>query len=249
MENQALMLKQLFYAHMGSQPYYLRNFYDSVVYLDEPFSEITLQVIRLLLGDRSACDSCRCANSRIEATVLLGNEAYTVRVAFPAGAAEFHVTDCREQDCTSWYLQTVSQSPEERFWTPGVYPVRLPQCKDGTGSPHCLRQYIRDFQPQRLLPNKEYWLQPEADGSFTLRLGKNGEELPCLSETESRIYHYLCYLHSLHFWDSMQQLHCDQAIRLPILLYDLTDRVDEEVDIQPLLAQAESLGRQVLIFL
>ena len=126
--------QQLFYENMGSEPFYLRNFYDATEYLDEPFSDITLQVIRLLLGDMRACDTCCHEDSRIEAKVQIGTNAYSVMVIFENGIAMFYVTDEQGCDRTLWYLQTVSHSPEEQtlscFLSPDVYPVRLQQYKD-----------------------------------------------------------------------------------------------------------------------
>ena len=78
---------------MGSDPFYLQNFYDATEYLDEPFSEITPQVIRLLWGEMRACDTCCHEDSRIEANVQIGTNAYSVMVMFENGIVMFYVTD------------------------------------------------------------------------------------------------------------------------------------------------------------
>jgi hypothetical protein len=271
MHDNAFKLKQLFYENMGNEPFYLRNFYDATEYLDEPFSDITLQVIRLLLGDMHACDSCCHEDSRIEAKVQIGTHAYFVMVIFENGIAMFYVMDEQERDRTLWYLQTVSHSPEEQilscFLAPGVYPVRLHQYKDpaqrypgnleeatrSIGSTRSfrdyLRQFIRSFQPQRLLPGKDYWLHLEADGRFAVRLGTHGEEVPRLSEAENWVYHYLCFLHLLRFWDGMQDLRNYKDVKLPVLIHDFSKQLDGNVNQVSLFAQTRSLARQVLIFL
>lgn len=264
-------LKQLFFENMGNEPFYLRNFWDSIEYLDEPFSDITLQVIRLLLGDMHACDICCHEDSRIEARVQIGQAEYTVMVMFKDRIAMFHVTDKDGKDRTLWYLQTVSHSLEEQelscFFAPGVYPVRLHQYKDpaqrypgdlwqatrSIGSTRSfrdyLRQFIRSFQPQRLLPEKDYWLHLEVDGRFIVSLGIHGEEVPRLSEAENWVYHYLCFLHLLRFWDGMQDLRNYKDVKLPVLIHDLSKQLDGNANQVSLLAQARSLARQVLIFL
>ena len=271
MHDYGFTLKQLFFENMGNEPFYLRNFWDSMEYLDEPFSDITLQVIRLLLGDMHACDTCCHEDSRIEARVQIGQAEYTVMVMFQDRIAMFHVTDEDGKDRTVWYLQTVAHSPEEQelscFLAPGVYPVRLHQYKDpaqrypgnlgqatrSIGSTRSfrdyLRQFIRSFQPQRLLPGKDYWLHLEADGRFTVRLGIHGEEVPRLSEAENWVYHYLCFLHLLRFWDGMQDLRNYKDVKLPVLIHDFSKYLDESVNQVSLFAQARSLARQVLIFL
>lgn len=269
MNDNTLQVKHLFYENMGSEPFYLRNFFDTIEYLDEPFSEITLQVVRLLTGDMHACNTFCHEDSRIEAQVQIGTNEYSVIVTFEDGIAVFYVTDERSIDRTLWYLQTVAHTPEEQklscFSKPGVYPVRLHQYKDpeqrypgdfreatrSIGSTQSfrgyLRRFIRGFEPACLLPGKNCWLHLETDGRFTVRLGVNGEEIPCLSETEKWVYHFLCYLHLLRFWDGMQDLRNYKDIKLPILIRDFADRLDESIDAEALYAQADGLNRQRLI--
>lgn len=254
---------------MGGQPFYLRKFYEATEYLDEPFSEVTLQVIRLLLGDLQACDSYCQEDSRIEAKVQIGQEKYRVTVVFENGISMFCVTDSAGDDCTIWYLEALTHSPEEHdlscFLSPEVYPVRLHQYKDpaprypgnlwdATGSigstrsfRDYLHQFIQRFQPQQLVPDKNYWLQLEPDGRFVVRLGICGEELPNLSETERWIYHYLCFLQLLRFWDGMQQLRNYKDVKLPVLIRDFSEHLDGSVDIRALYARTNGLPRQRLI--
>lgn len=261
--------QQLFYENMGSEPFYLRNFYDATEYLDEPFSDITLQVIRLLLGDMHACNSCCHEDSRIEAKVQIGTNAYSVMVIFENGIAMFYVTDEQGCDRTLWYLQTVSHSPEEQtlscFLSPGVYPVRLHQYKDpsrrypgnlweatcsigGTRSfRDYLRHFIQDFQPQRLLLDKDYWLQLEMDGRFVVRLGMNGQEVTHLNDTDNWVYHYLCFLHLLRFWDGMQDLRNYKDVKLPILIRDFSNQLDGCTDTHTLYGLTDDFHRQRLI--
>lgn len=236
MENQGFTIKKLFYQNLGEEPFYLRNFYHTVEYLDEPFSEMTRQVVRLLLGDMHACDAYCHEDSRIQARVQMGAEEYTVSVMFEDRIAMFYVTDAQGEDHTLRYLQTIEDIGECRcFEKPGAYPVRLHR----NGKP-------AQKSPQRLLPGKDYWLHLETDGRFTVRKGIDGEEIPCLSETENWVYHYLCFLQKIRLWDESQAAD-PEYMRFPVVIRDFSGRVDESVDIKPLYAQAETLGRQVLI--
>jgi hypothetical protein len=270
MHDYAFTLKQLFFENMGSEPFYLRNFRNSIEYLDEPFSDVTLQVIRLLLGDMQACDTCCHADSRIEARVLIGEVEYTVMVIFQDGVAMFYVTDDEGKDRTLWYLQTVARTPEEQevscFTKPGVYPVRLYQyqnseelypgnfreatCGIGTSQTfrHYLQRFIRGFQKERLLPEKDYWLQPEKDGRFFVRLGRNGRKHSNLSKTDHWVFQYMCFLHLLRFWKEMRKRCRFPALEAPVLIRDFSDQLDESTDFKQLLVQAEALERQVLVF-
>lgn len=97
------------------------------------------------------------------------------------------------------------------------------------------------------MPDKDYWLQLEPDGKFVVRLGICGEELPNLSETERWIYHYLCFLQLLRFWDGMQQLRNYKDVKLPVLIRDFSEHLDGSVDIRALYARTNGLPRQRLI--
>ena len=105
--------QKLFYENMGAEPFYLRNFYQQVEYLDEPFSDITEQVVCLLLGELEACKDCCNKWSRIEAQVEIDEKVYKIRVQFSDGVAQFYVTDPEGNDCTMWYLQLVVEHSED----------------------------------------------------------------------------------------------------------------------------------------
>lgn len=252
MDNLNFTFQSLFYRNMGTVPVYLRKFRDPVEFLDEPFSGITAQVIRLLTGELDTCESCCRKDSYIEAQVLIGRESYTVRVTFKDGVSMFYVTDSEHSDRTMWYLETVTQSDEgqfSRFLSPGGYPARLFPLDDpdNMGNSRIFRDYLRQFAPQQLVPDKDYWLRLEPDGRLIVRLGQDGQEIPDLSETESRIYHYLCFLQRIHFWDSCHALRDYQAVQFPILVRDFSAKLDQRVDIYTLYDKAEALGRQQLI--
>ena len=109
---------------------------------------------------------------------------------------------------------------------------------------HCLRWFIRRFRPEPMQPGKLLWLHLEKDGCFTVRCGKNGEELPDLSETDRWVFRYLCFL-QLHRFLAYARKRCRYpAIDLPVRIPDFSGRLDECVDFSALLARA---GNQVIL--
>ena len=105
-----------------------------------------------------------------------------------------------------------------------------------------LTRFIRTFRPERLLPGKDYWLHLEADGRFSVRLGKTGEELPHLSETENLVYRYLCLVQLLRFWEQTGQLPKETCVGLR----DFSHRLEEGTDPGQLYARG---GGRVFVFL
>ena len=79
-----------------------------------------------------------------------------------------------------------------------------------------LRQYIRNFQPEPLLPGNELWLHLERDGRFSLRLGPNGEEVNDFSESDFFIFQYLCFLHIRRFWDELRKHYSPKPLCVPL---------------------------------
>lgn len=126
------------------------------------------------------------------------------------------------------------------FFKPGRYPIYLQSCCRCTETE--LQQFSQDFHPQSLLPGKTYWLHLEADGSFTVRWGENGNEIPCLSETENWVYQYLCFFYCFHFWKGQQGLKKEHRDHLYALVADLSNRLDESVDIHVLMDRARSMN-------
>ena len=268
MHENVLQIKQLFYKNIGGEPYYLRNFFDTIEYLDEPFSEITLRVIRLVLGDRQACDGIMGKDSHVEAKVQIGSTEYDVHVKYMVDSCSpgFYAQTVKD---TMEYSSAVMRTKEEQtlscFEGFGTYPERLYQylnpeerysgdlwnATDGISTTKTfqrfLRRFIQEFKPVRLLPGKDYWLHLESDGRFTVRLGINGEEIPCLSETENWVYHYLCYLHLLRFWNEMRKRCRFPVLISPILIRDFSDRLDENVNFNTLLEQACEISDQVIV--
>ena len=103
---------------------------------------------------------------------------------------------------------------------------------------HCLRWFIRRFRPEPLLPGKHLWLHLEKEGRFTVRCGKDGERIPNLSETESWVFRYLCFLQLRRFLAYARKRCRYPAINLPVCIPDFSGRLDESVDFSALLARA-----------
>lgn len=112
---------------------------------------------------------------------------------------------------------------------------------------HYLRRFIRTFHPEKLLPNKNLWLQMEKCGRFSVRLGRDGEEISDLSETDNYIFQYLCFLHLRRFWDGIWKCCRFPALALPVIIRDFSNRLDESVDYEALLERAAEIFGQVIV--
>lgn len=110
-----------------------------------------------------------------------------------------------------------------------------------------LHRFIREFSPALLLPDKDLWLHLEENGRFVVRLGKSGEEVPCLSETDQWIFRYLCWLHRVRFWEQAGRWSGREMPKPRLLIRDFSDRLDESVDFDVLLRRAEEISHQIVL--
>lgn len=110
-----------------------------------------------------------------------------------------------------------------------------------------LRYLIRTFQPEKLLSSNDLWLHLEGNGRFSVRLGENGEEITALSEADNYVFQYLCFLHIRRFWNGLRK-HCRfPAVKLPVMVQDFSDRLEENMDYDALLQMFFDVSTQVVI--
>ena len=110
-----------------------------------------------------------------------------------------------------------------------------------------LHRFIRNFQPEPLLPGHDLWLHLEKNGRFSLRLGKNGEEITDFSEADFCVFQYLCFLHIRRFWDDVRKCCSVSAATSPVLIRDFSHVVKNKKDYATLLELALECAAQVVV--
>lgn len=217
MEGNGVIIKKLSYENIGNVLSWQKEFWENTAWVQDEHMDVTLRVLRLLLGEGNACEGHIQENSKVDAQVQAGDDAYFLAVTFHSGTPEFTVTD--GADRRRHFVQAGEQVCFESLtWQEEMHPM--------------------SFAPQILLPGKDYWLCKNEDGKACVRQGLWGEEVPCMSETETHVFRYLCFL---------QQVQENPEIRLPLVIRDFGDRVDESVDMERLYALAAAKNRQIII--
>lgn len=110
-----------------------------------------------------------------------------------------------------------------------------------------LQRFIRNFQPEPLLPGGVLWLHLEKSGRFFLRLGKNGEEITDFGEAVFCVFQYLCFLQVRRFWDAVRKCCCFPAATPPALIRDFSRFVENDGDYVALLELALECASQVIV--
>ena len=110
-----------------------------------------------------------------------------------------------------------------------------------------LRRFIRDFQPEPLLPGHALWLHLEKSGRFSLRLGETGEEITDFSEADFCAFQYMCFLYIRQFWNDLRKCCSFPPTTLPVLIQDFSERLDENIDYEALLRRTATIASLVVV--
>lgn len=256
----------------GSVPYFEAVFRSDVIVLHGIYSAQVALAIKLLTGDRLSKweVSLFSQATRLYAEVACG-DAYCVEVTAGDGPADLHYTVCRRSDgaeCTDEYLNRMKQSAESELLngfscaSKGKYPHRFKQYQNvGAYAPDMsdriektkmfravMDRFIRDFKPERLREDKEYWLNLNRNGEFRLvHPSADGAAATALSETDEILYQYLCFLHLSVFWSEINKVQPTRSVEKPLMVSDFIERVDHTMDLMPYIEGTRKLGRQLFL--
>lgn len=203
----------------------------------------------------------------ISATICLEDTVYTVCIQSISGQPQISAIDPTGNDVTAQYKHALSHCEEQNSaelfsgWEPSI-PWRLcDYCDRDFGDilsdrtdrlihtktfHRYLYNYIRAFVPEPINSKKNYLASINQQGKFEVILpGFEGKIH--LSETEKRLFSYICFLNVAEFWagfEKMRDLHHEKK---PLLIQDFLEFLDEGADISGLIARTQKLHRQIII--
>ena len=203
----------------------------------------------------------------ISATIRLEDTVYTVCIRSVSGRPQISATDPIGNDVTAQYKYALSHCEEQNSaelfggWEPyihlrlsgycdqdfwAVLSDRTDRLIDTKTFHRYLYNYIHSFVPEPLGSKKNYLASINQQGKFEVILpGFDGEIH--LSETEKRLFSYICFLNVAEFWagfEVMRDLHHEKK---PLLIQDFLEYLDAGADISGLIARTQKLHRQIII--
>ena len=207
------------------------------------------------------------ADLLISATICLEDTIYTVCICSILGRPQMFATDPSGADATAQYKHTLSHCEEQNSaelfggWEPYI-PLRLCDYCDrdiwdilsdrtdrmtDTKTFHWyLYRYIRNFCPEPINSKKNYLATINQQGKFEVML-PGFEGAIHLSETEKRLFSYICFLNVAEFWAGFEKIRDLHHEKKPLLIQDFLEFLDEETDISRLIARTQKLHRQIII--
>ena len=106
--------------------------------------------------------------------------------------------------------------------------------------------FIKAFQPEPINSQKNYFISINRQGGFEVILPGSEGEIH-LSETEKRLFHYICFLNVAEFWAGFEKIRDLHHEKKPLLIQDFLAYLDEGADISGLMARTQRLRRQIII--
>lgn len=208
--------------------------------------------------------------TRLEARVLLGDVRYRVCAAAGKNGLVLTVTDPAGVDVTEAYRDTLTHCAEQdavehfdgqdkrtphrlcryrscRDWEADQnLPHRTDRITDTKTFRSHLVRYIKEFQPEPIHSSKPYLTGITPQGQFTVfHPAYSGRVF--LSETEEKLFHYICFLNTAEFWEAVEKNRDLHHERKPLLLHNFLEYLDASTQLDKLIARTLRLQRQVLI--
>ena len=203
----------------------------------------------------------------ISATICLEDTIYTVCIRSVLGRPQMFATDPAGVDATAQYQYALSHCEEQNGaelfggWEPYIHLRLCDYCDwdardffsdrtdrliDTKTFHRYLYNYIRSFVPEPINSKKSYLASINQQGEFEVMLpGFEGEIH--LSETEKRLFSYICFLNVAEFWAGFEKIRDLHHEKKPLLIQDFLEFLDEETDISRLIARTQKLHRQIII--
>lgn len=209
-------------------------------------------------------------DTMICADISMNGEKYTVHASPCGEQLLLTATDAKGNDVTGFYRNALSHTLEQD--ATGSFdgkdkslPLRLcwyrnPKDQDflddisgrtariattQTFRMHLI-QYIRTFQPEPVNCKKPYQATINRQGRFEVFYPGVSDDI-LLSETEEKLFLYLCFLNIAEFWTDIEKIRDLHHEKKPLLIQNFLEYLDESTDISGLISRTNKLKRQVII--
>ena len=129
----------------------------------------------------------------------------------------------------------------EYFYTKGRFAVKTNgACLSRTFRAY-LTDYIRNFKPQKLNPQKDYYININSLGEFYV------EGNHFLSASEANLFDFLCFLNITEFWEGFQEIKDFNQQPKPIIITELFELVDQSIPKDFIINRLKKLNRQIFL--
>ena len=269
-----MIIKHITIKNFGLAEFYEKALNSGLNILDTCFKSEILTAIELVLCSNTLKEK-RVAelhdDTLIAAQVLIAETDYFVELKpTNEGFLKLTALDDTGRDLTSLYRTLISHCSEqdrvESFdGNDDSFPLRLCWYRDAddyeapkslhgksnyilstkTFRSHLIR-YIKAFEPEPIHNTKNYKAAINKKGKFEVVYpGVVGE--PQLSETEKKLFWYICFLNIAEFWTDVEKIRNIHHEKKPLIIKNFLEFLDQTTNVEGLIARTARLGRQVIL--
>lgn len=112
---------------------------------------------------------------------------------------------------------------------------------------HYLAEFIRNFQSELISSDKSYEIILHKNGLYGVRCVGFDDSPVCLSESERKIFQYLCFLKTAEFWCGFEKIRNMHDEKKPLVITNFLERLDDAIDVVDILNKTRKLKRQVIL--
>ena len=208
-------------------------------------------------------------NTLISAEVMLGEDSYSVKLEPLGGKLELSAYNCEGKNITPFYISRMTHSTEQDSMESfngddttlskrlslysGYDTVSASDTLEArtgylskTRSFHlCATRMIKEYTQERIVCAGSLGIYLGNDGVFKVLCDREIGS-PSLSDTENRLFLYICFLNIVRFWEEFQSIRDLHHEKKPLLVKNFIEFLDGSVDTEALVRMTLKSNRQVI---
>ena len=180
----------------------------------------------------------------VEPATADGNEFYRMIHVLPE---EETLSVFGKSTKVSFSLKLLSYLEKEKYYTRNEFLMLTEGAGETRLFRKCLRDYIRNYVPEKLPGSKNLIISVADNGRFFAENEKTGEVVEDLNETERMMFEYICFLKVNGFWKEFQEIRDMNHMDLPLFVSQCFYDVGEPLHTGDNMIIISDEGRQVFV--
>ena len=268
-----MIIKQITIHQLGNIPSLSCNFGEGVNLIGTRHTSEVCYALSLVLNNRAMPPfppQGICEASRVEALVNAQEKTFHLIVTPTPRRPILHAYDEHQNDITRNYMYLTRHHEEQdlsdifnddrsarppnllRFAPINDFSTAkdLSKHTDGISDTPAFRAYLRSFmehfKPEYIRQGKKYMLALTDYGQYDVIRSDHFHCPILLSESEERLFRYLCFLRTAEFWHGFEQIRNLHSIQKPLVIQNFLEHLDESIDLSDIIRRTVDLQRQVI---
>ena len=271
-----MVIKNITVRNFGAIEFLSYDFSEGINVISNRAADEIALAIKIVLNHKCAFPLPDCTareRAEIMATVAVNQKIYAVRAFWDTenNAFKLAVFDGTDTDVTAEYLYLTSHCEEhdrtdafdgaendhrfglaryvnaDRFCSPEEMSPGTDRLLQNKTFRAYVSRFIKNFRPQPIRRGKPYELILNWDGIFEIQNPLDSSRRVLLSESEQKLFSYMCFLQIAEVWRGFEELRNLHGIKKPLIIKNFLERLDASIDTQELTNRTAECGRQSIL--